>query len=208
MKHVAKTILKGTILIGGLVLSASIFAGCATDGLAGHPQAAPEGQLTSLENPEGIALPVIPVAERAEVDLVEELILHRAMYARYLRVLATYYSEQGYERKAKWARSELNDLLRVKPYRYIEDAETPVATLQPTESIAEADALYEEGLALMKKGGGNVPIFFNRETMTLALAKFKELVDKYPSSDKIDDAAFQIGEIHKEYGEDLGRRGP
>ena len=54
----------------------------------------------------------------------------------------------------------------------------------------------------MKKGGHGVPVLFNQETMKLALAKFKELVDRYPTSDKIDDAAFFIGEIHKEYLEE------
>ena len=34
------------------------------------------------------------------------------------------------------------------------------------------------------------------------MVKFNELIDKYPSSDKIDDAAFYIAEIHKEYFEE------
>ena len=38
--------------------------------------------------------------------------------------------------------------------------------------------------------------------MKLALAKFNELVDNYPNSDKIADAAFYIAEIHKEYFEE------
>src|SRR5690606_33263101 len=36
-------------------------------------------------------------------------------------------------------------------------------------------------------------------TMRQALARFKELIERYPTSDKIDDAAYYIGEIHKEY---------
>jgi tetratricopeptide (TPR) repeat protein len=96
----------------------------------------------------------------------------------------------------------LNDLRRVKPYRYLEDAMVPPTTLRPAESIAEADALFDEGLALMKRAGHGTPMFYNQDTMKLALAKFKELIDRYPSSDKIDDAAFMIGEIYKEYFEE------
>ncbi len=177
-------------------------AGCKTDSIAGPSRTEPTGPVTSLENPSGVDLPNISVSDRTEVDLVEEMLLHRAMYARYLRVLATYYSEHGYENKANWARTELNDLRHVKPYIYISDAQAPVATLRPTESIAEADKLFDEGVALMKKGGHGVPIFYNQDTMKLALAKFNELLEKYPKSDKIDDAAFMIAELHKEYFEE------
>ena len=188
-------------LTAGLLLVVGA-TGCKTDALVNPRRETAEGPITSLESPAGITLPAIAIADRTEVDLVEEMILHRAMYARYLRALATFYSEHGNEPKAIWARNELSDLQHVKPYRYITDAEVPVATLKPTESIAEADKLYEEGLALMKKGGHGVPVFYNQETMKLALAKFKELVDRYPTSDKIDDGAFYIAEIHKEYFEE------
>ena len=187
-----------------LSVAAIAAVGCNIDGSAGNKplRAKENAQTTSLEHPAGMNVPAIQVADRTEVDLVEQTILHRTMYARHLKVLIEYYTEHGHETKANWARNELNDLKRVKPYRYIMDAETPVAQLAPAQSVAEADRLYEEAVALMKKGGHGVPVFFNQTTMKLALAKFKELVDTYPTSDKIDDAAFMIGEIHKEYFEE------
>ncbi|MHC4442709.1 MAG: tetratricopeptide repeat protein [Planctomycetota bacterium] len=177
-------------------------AGCKTDALTGPQRVDDSAPLTSLENPAGVDLPNIPVADRTEVDLVEDMMLHRAMYARYLRVLVNYYAEHGYEYKAIWARNELYDLAKVKPYSYILDAEVPMADLSPAESVAEADKLFEEGRALMKKGGDGIPVFYNQDTMKLALTKFKQLIDNYPASDKIDDAAFYIAEIHKEYFEE------
>lgn len=159
----------------------------------------PQVPLCSLEYPAGVDLPTIEVAGRQEVDLVEEMILHRTMYGRFLRALAEYYADAGEVVKLEWALDELNDARYVKPYRYILDAITPVASLRPTQSIPEADLLYNEGLAYMKKGGHGTPVFYNQQVMKLALAKFKELVYEYPTSDKIDDAAFYIGEIHKEY---------
>ncbi len=190
--------------LGSAVLTASTLfmwggsTGCKTDALS-RPRTEPNGPVTALENPAGVKLPDIPVNDRAEIDMVEEMMLHRAMYARYLRAMVVFYSEHGYENKANWARNELNDLKHVKPYSYVQDSEVPVATLKPTVSVAEADKLYQEGIALMKKGGHGIPVFYNQDTMKLALAKFKDLVDQYPNSDKIDDAAYMIAEIHKEY---------
>jgi len=185
-----------------MMLVTSLLGGCKTDSVVGPEREVAEGPTTNLESPAGIATPDIRVADRTEVDLVEELLLHRAMYARLLRALMTYYTENGYDEKAIWARTELNDLRRVKPYRYILDAEAPSSSLQPTDSISDADKLYDEARALMKKAGHGVPALYNQETMKLALAKFKELVETYPTSDKIDDAAFYIAEIHKEYFEE------
>ena len=54
----------------------------------------------------------------------------------------------------------------------------------------------------MKEGGHGVPVFYNQTTMKKALAKLKELVERFPTSDKIAQAAFYIAEIHKEYFEE------
>ena len=65
-------------------------------------------------------------------------------------------------------------------------------------SIPEADALYEEALQLEKK---EVNLFLfsasaiNEKRLRLAFQKYDELIKKYPSSDKIDDAAYKAGEI-------------
>ena len=186
----------------GLVVAGGVITGCKTDEVPGPERVRVPGAVSDIANPGGIDVPTIKVADRTEVDLVEEMILHRTMYARLLNTLANYYAEHGDAVKESWARNELNDLRRVKPYRYIVDSEVPTSTLKPTESIAEADRLYKEGYDLLIKGGHHVPIFYHQDTMKLALAKFKELVDKYPTSDKIGKAAYYIGEIHKEYFEE------
>jgi len=201
MKNTGMNISRSACVIVSIFLLAGV-VGCKTDALLGQARVDETAPITSLTAPSGVDLPSIPVTDRTEVDLVEKMMLHRAMYGRYLEVLETFYREHGYEYKAIWARNEMNDLARVKPYRYILDVEVPVATLRPSESVAGADQLFEEGKKLMRKGGHGVPIFFHEETMKLALAKFKELVNRYPTSDKIDDAAFYIAEIHKEYTEE------
>lgn len=152
--------------------------------------------------PDPASLAPISLADRHEPDLVEEMVLHRNMYGNHLRALMTFYSENGFDEKANLARIELKGLQNVSPYNYILDAELPLESLRPTESIVEADKLYEEGLKLMEKGGHGVIIWYHEGTMKKALNKFKELIAKYPGSDKIDDAAYYIAEIHKEYNQE------
>ena len=183
----------------GLFIALATLVGCKTDSL--HPEKIerPPGPMSSIEASTGANVPEISIAGRDELDVVEELVTHRKQYAGLLRALVIYYNEHGMADKAMWARSELADLQRVKVYDYIADAATPVETLRPRDSIPEANTMFEEGMELMKKGGHGVPIFYHEATMKQALAKLKDLVEKYPTSDKIAQAAFYIGEIHKEY---------
>jgi len=141
---------------------------------------------------------IVPV-EAEEVDLVEAVLQNRADYHQSLTALRDYYKSHGYANKQSWADFELNGIKKVKAFRYIEEAEVPVSKLNPTESVAEADRLYEQGMELMRKGGHGTPLFYREKTMIQAADVLRDLIEKYPSSDKVDDAAFFLGEIHKEY---------
>ena len=141
----------------------------------------------------------IKLVDAGEVDLVEAVALHRHRYFATLEQLEQYYSQHGYAQKQTWAAFELDGLRGVKRFRYLMDAEVPTLTLKATDSIAEADALYEKGLDLMKRGGHGVPAIYRKDRMIEAAEVFRDLITTYPSSDKIDDAAFFCGEIHKEY---------
>jgi hypothetical protein len=176
-------------------------AGCNTDQLWGDRQKV-EGPVTELDSPEGIELPDIQIADATEVDLVEDTLMHRAMYHRHLKALHEYYREHGYEQKRRWAEAELRAVERIQPFRYLLTAEVPAEKLKPTESIAAADSMYERARELMREGGHGVPALYREEIMLKARALFVDLIRTYPSSDKIDDAAFYCGEIHKEYLKD------
>jgi len=141
----------------------------------------------------------ISVADAREVDLVEDMATYRAKYHESLGRLHDYYEVQGYAEKAKWAAFEIDGLRSVKAFRFLMDAEIPSDQLRADTSIPEADALLAKGLDLMKRGGHGVPGLFRRDLMVQAAEVFRELIEKYPSSDQIDDAAFYCGEIHKEY---------
>lgn len=141
----------------------------------------------------------ISLIDAHEVDLVEAVIRHRARYRENLRWLSDYYLAHGYYDKAGWAAFELKGLGTVKRFRYLLDAEVPSDALRALDHDAQADALYQKGVELMRRGGHGVPGIFRRDRMIQAAETFRELIEKYPGSDKIDDAAFLCGEIHKEY---------
>jgi len=141
----------------------------------------------------------ISVASAQEVDLVETTLDHRARYKESLEYLRKYYEAHGYVNKADWAAFELEGLRRVKQFRYLLDAEVPSDALRPDKRIAEANVLYEKACETMRSGGHGVPMVYRRDRMIEAAKLFRELIERYPNSDKIDDAAFYCGEIHKDY---------
>ncbi|MGB2985202.1 MAG: hypothetical protein WBE26_04910 [Phycisphaerae bacterium] len=140
----------------------------------------------------------ILVADAHEVDLVEDVVATRAQYQQGLQQLHAYYEAHGYPTKAGWAAFELQGLRRMQQFRYLLDAEIPSDALRPVGQIEEADALYEQALELMRQGGPGA-IFYRQDRMIEAAKVFRELIERYPTSDKIDDAAFFCGEIHKDY---------
>ncbi len=175
-------------------------AGCNVDGIGTH-------RVTSMGagNPAGQPARTpddsvdMSIADAREVDLVEAVVSQRAGYKENLEQLRDYYAAHGYAAKHSWAAFELSGLRTVKAFRYLIDAEVPSDLLRANESISEADALYERGLELMRRGGHGVPAIYRQDRMIEAAEVYRELIQKYPSSDKIDDAAFLCGEIHKEY---------
>jgi TolA-binding protein len=77
--------------------------------------------------------------------------------------------------------------------RYLLAAEIAGPDLRPTQGIEAANQLYQEGLDYK-----NYPAFppGKKAYLDTALEKFRTIIEKYPQSDKIDDAAFRMGEIY------------
>lgn len=174
-------------------------SGCNVDGLW-RVHRAPRGPVASAMDNDAAGEAVdITIADTHEVDLVEAVVAHRLAYHRHLRQLHTYYEQRGYATKEEWAALELEGLKSVASCKYLMDAEIPSDKLRPEDRFEEADALYGKGLELMKRGGHGVPALYRQDLMVQAAKAFKELIERFPSSEKIDDAAFYCGEIHKEY---------
>ena len=176
-------------------------AGCNLDGRWAHSGAPREPARLAAHSGGAAAGDSVDISivEANEVDLVEATLDHRTRYRQNLERLQDYYEAHGYMTKANWAAFELEGLGRVKQFSYLLDAEVPSDALHPNEQIPEADALYEKARELMQRGGHGVPVFYRQDRMIEAARLFRELIERFPSSDKIDDAAFFCGEIHKEY---------
>ena len=136
-----------------------------------------------------------------ESMLVENLVGIRDTYVAAAKALADYYEQYGPEDNAKAAASILERYDLIRTYVYLDDAEFPPLDLSPSEGIVEANALFKEAVKLHEKGKGWARTFFSTDyqTQRKALKRFKDVIEQYPTSDKISEAAFYIGDIYKEY---------
>jgi len=138
-----------------------------------------------------------------EVQLVEQMARHRTQYRVHLELLRDFYDRQGSHLKSTWADEELENLVLGPNHSYLVIAEISGSELRATTAIVEADLLYEEGMKYFKQAQGFLPpLVASKKKLNLAKDKFNELITNYPTSDKIDDAAFQIAEIYNRYLKD------
>ena len=143
---------------------------------------------------------VVDIAKAGETDFVEQIAVNRQAYRQGLELLIKYYIKIGNNMKFKWAKAELAALDSIPQYKYIVEGETAGPNLRAIASIPEADDLYKDALQL-EKDAGVLLIAKNNDLLRLALDKYDRLIRQHPSSDKIDDAAYQAGKIY-EYFQD------
>ena len=140
------------------------------------------------------------VADKSEVDLVEQMEVSRQAYQQGLALLVSYYARTGNNMKLQWAQKEMDAFNTMARYNYIVGPEVIGRNLKPTASIPAADELFFQGEALEKKAGP-LPVLKDQNSLRLALQRYEDLIKQYPTSDKIDDAAYKAGTIH-EYFQD------
>jgi len=141
---------------------------------------------------------VVNVADKSEVDIVEQMAVSRQAYRQGLSLLVAYYTRTGNNMKLQWAQKELDAFNTMPKYDYIVGPEG--RNLKPIASIPAADDLFFEGEAFEKKAGP-LPLLKDENSLRLALQKYNEVIKQFPTSDKIDDAAYKAGTIY-EYFQD------
>lgn len=197
MKRNQLTTLIGTAALALTGLALTCLSGCQSQ----HSETMLEPELT-----DPLAVVGADMERSTEVELVEQMARYRQRYGAQLELLEQFYDRQGNHLKASWARDE-RDHLRTSPQReYLVIAEVAGPDLRAAESIPAADGLYEQGMGQYKdarKGLGS--LFFNKKKIIEAKETFNQLITNYPNSDKIDDAAFQIGEIYRHHLKDYPR---
>jgi len=136
----------------------------------------------------------------SEVQLVEEMAQSRNEYRKKLEELIKFYDQQGNQLKSNWASQELDHLKHGPQRPYLVVAEIAGPDLKASESIAEADKLYDEAMSFYKEGRGKLGRFFvDKKKLYQARDKFNEVITNYPTCDKIDDAAYYIADIYNYY---------
>lgn len=132
-------------------------------------------------------------ANNSDVDKVERLIAARREYMKSLETLRTYYISTGDMERARWAEDELLQFHRITKQAFRIDMELPPPNLQGNYNIPEANELYKEAMTFKDKGWGADYIDNQRRAEKL----LQQLLTDHPQSDKISDAAYQLGDIYE-----------
>ncbi len=137
-------------------------------------------------------------------DIVEEMMARRTAYLQQLVELERAFLAGGDAVRANWARRQRNLTEKVEVYPYLtqETPEQAAVRVEPKDTVPAADALYNDALKIRKEVGliplaGALPHV--KDKARQALEMFKRVIQEYPTSDKVDDCAFYIAEIYKEY---------
>jgi tetratricopeptide (TPR) repeat protein len=142
----------------------------------------------------------INLSQSGETDIVEQVVITRRQYQKGLEVLIRYYTRTGNNMKLNWAKKELEALDSIPQYKYIIEAEILPSNLRATTSIPEADEMFEDAQKLEKEARALI-IAKNNEKLREALDTYDRLIRNYPTSDKIDDAAFNAGVIYEDFND-------
>ncbi len=137
--------------------------------------------------------PSRPPGAGSDVEAVERLLASRREYQLALEDLRKQYLAAGDVERARWAEDELRQFHRIAKQAYRLELDVPPPSLQALYNVPEANDLYKRALTFKDRGWGTDYTDNQRRTELL----LQELLTKYPQSDKIDDAAFQLGDLYE-----------
>ncbi|MFH1371347.1 MAG: hypothetical protein ABII09_08705 [Planctomycetota bacterium] len=178
------------VLITSVLFAISIFVGC---------RSVDTGSAQILPSQSGVApSATVDLTRSGEVDLAEQMAVSRQAYRRGLEVLIQHYTKTGNNMKLTWAEKELSALDAMPQYDYVVEATVAGANLKATRSVSEADYLYNDAVRLQEQAGQFL-VVKDENLLRLALDKYNQLISKFPSSDKIDDAAFRAAGIYEHF---------
>jgi tetratricopeptide (TPR) repeat protein len=137
-----------------------------------------------------------------ELALVEQVTKFRQDYRQSLLLLVDHYVSAANNEKLKWVQEELRELDRMRQYTYILDPSILSETLKAMDPNPEADKAFADAYKTQKMaqplGSRILP---DTGQLSIALQKYYALIRNYPTSDKIDDAAWQSAGIYEDLGD-------
>jgi TolA-binding protein len=134
-----------------------------------------------------------PKKSNSDHAIVERLLAARREYQETLETLRGHYISVGNLEKARWAEEELLQFHRMSRTAYSLEHDVPPQSLQAINNIPEANNLYRQALTYKDKGYGTDYLDNQRRAELL----FQQVLTRYPQSDKISDAAYQLGDIYE-----------
>lgn len=142
--------------------------------------------------------PPADVSTANEPALVEQVLVARQEWQRAVAALLAVYEKRNLAFKADLMRSVQKRYDPVRVYDYVLEAEIPPADLKPTVVVPEAEQLFQQAKKLYGEGA-LIPLLADYRKERQALNLFRQLIKQYPSSTRIGESAFYIGQIYKEY---------
>lgn len=133
----------------------------------------------------------------SEVEMVERVLIGRRDYQASLEQLRAWYNKTGDLEKARWAEEELRQFHRIPKQAYRLELDVPPPTLHAAENVPEANELYRRAMSFKDRGlswGFSNDYADNQRRAEILL---QQLLTQYPQSDKIDEAAYQLGDIYE-----------
>jgi TolA-binding protein len=171
-------------------IAMTVAVGLAALALAQTPSPAPGGSGPSAA-PKGGG--TAAATNTADIELVERLNAARRDYQVTLQQLRAHYISIGDVERARWAEDELKQFHRISKQAYRLELDVPPPTLRPAYNIPEANELFREAMKYKDKGW-NTEYTDNQRRAELLL---QQILTSYPQSDKIGDAAYQLGDLYE-----------
>ena len=130
----------------------------------------------------------------SDSENVERVLAARKEYQASLVALYGHYEKSGDRGRMKWVEEELKSFhMMTKPSYRLDISDVPPATLEAKTNIKEANLLYVEAMRYKDKGGGTDYTLNQRRAEIL----LQEVLQKYPTSDKIADVGYQLGDLYE-----------
>ena len=130
----------------------------------------------------------------SDITLVERVLALRRDYQIALEQLRNHYLSAGDLERAKWAEDELIQFHRIGKQAYRLDLDVGPPLLKAEQNIPEANELYRRAMTYKDKGWTGTEYVDNQRRAEIL---FQQILANYPQSDKIDDAAYQLGDIYE-----------
>jgi hypothetical protein len=171
------------VLIVGVGLGAAGFVGWAAAQSPSKSQSEPKKNL-----------PLESASPASDVELVERCIAARKEYENSLKALYEYYHRVADKQRSQWTEQELMGYhLLFRPSYNLDVKDVPPPSLEAKVNVREANELYRAAMEYKGKGFGTEYILNQRRAEVL----LREILERYPTSDKISDVAYQLGDLYE-----------